>query len=143
MIIKYENENIKTDVKKEIRKFKPDNITLFFNFLNDNVGELIIRCSKIYFKNYIDTEIKENFQTKFNSTYKKLVISDLNLNDVLFDFLISKELTINPYHKNLKNIKIGESSCNYWIDTLKVIVGKKQIKYDKISFNNVQMIFEK
>jgi len=144
MLLFYDDSNSKANAKAKIKKFGASRIVLFFNFNEDkNEGTLVVRMFRREKSQDVEGEFKLNFKTKYlDRGIKRIVVSELVPNDITLDLLLSDNV-IECYPRNLDNISINNSHTIYWLDTLIISNGKrtKQIKYNQISFPDVQMIY--
>jgi hypothetical protein len=145
MLITYNEAGIKKAVKKAMKEFEPERITLFYEFESTdttNTGTLTVRLTKKYFGKYVDAEFKYEFTTTYPGITKRIVMGDIDTRDVVFDMLMEDKVFIEPYYKNLDKLSIGNNGCAYWMDTLIIENEKrtKRVKYSEISFDTMSMI---
>lgn len=143
MKINYNEENVKKEFLKEMRKFSPTRMTIFLEFdIANKKATTTFRAFKTYFGNDVELVLKYNTSVEYNTEVARVVITDIELDDVLLHMILENEFNLDTYCKNLRNLKIGDSNCDYWMDTIYIKAKNKKVRHDAISFNNVQMIYK-
>lgn len=134
-------KNVKSEIKKALGK-EYDEVTLFFEFLEDNVGKLKVVSNFFTQLNTYKT-IELNFDFKYQDLYriKKITLSEIKLNDVIFDMILTEETYIEAYSHNISSIKINDNGCDYWMDTLIIKYKNKIVKHNEIVFDSSKIIY--
>jgi pectate lyase len=138
MKITYNKDDVKKEVKKELKKI--DRVYINFDFdTENNTGIMTVSATKYNIKLSLNYEII----TENNRNVKRIHV-DIYNKDVILDFLLEKTFYIIPYSKNLDNISINNNNTEYWMDTIEIVNEKrtKYVKHDEICFSNCKMIYK-